>query len=106
MSTNVLPLYSARGQWVEGENSNQWDITDDQGQHLAFFPRHWNERDVMTAIRFGRIYEQNAYAAGIASGRDQAEQTAEHKLQELRQQVRVLLRMNEDLSEQLERIIG
>ncbi len=100
-----LALSTAYATWVRGENNNNWIVRDQSGEQIGEFPRHWKEKDCMTAIRLGRKFELIAFNLGIAFGKQKREESLLPAMGKMREQIAVLEQMNVRLSEKLEKLI-
>lgn len=94
-----MKLGNARGEWLQGED---WKIMVEE-EVLWTLPRVLDEREVMSVIRMGRKFEQDAFKEGIEAGVAQQKAASDLRESILATQIRALEAMNTQLSEQLER---
>lgn len=105
MNTN-LELVDAQASWNQGENDNRWCVKTPDGEILFILKGNFDEQSAMQAIRFGRAFESKAFTKGIVHGKELQKKADFDELVKLRSAVQNLGRMNEQLSEQLDRHIN
>jgi hypothetical protein len=98
-----LELTTAQASWNRGENDNKWCVKKPDGEILFILDGNFDEKSAMEAIHFGRIFESRALNIGIAYGKELQEKADLDELVKLRSAVANLGKMNEQLSEQLDR---
>jgi len=101
----ALPLSLAYATWVRGEDEDQWIVRDSKEKELAKFPRDFDEKKCMVAIRFGREFELNAFNEGVKFGKQETLNAVGPKVDSLLEQIQALEQMNIRLSEKLEKFI-
>ncbi len=102
MSTK-LELIDAQASWNHGENNDQWCVKDPSGKILFIFKGNFDEQSAMQAIHLGREFESKAFIKGIDYGKELQKKSDLDELVKLRSAVSNLGKMNEQLSEQLDR---
>lgn len=100
-----LTLSSAYAAWVMAENDNNWAVMDQDNEKIGDFPSHWDAKDCMIAIRFGRKFELIAFNTGIDFGKTAIKNTHEPEIAKMAEHINVLEQMNERLSVSLEKFI-
>ena len=100
-----LVLSTAYATWVQG--TDFWAVMDQDKNKIGEFPKKWDAKECMIAIRLGRKYEVEAFNIGIDFGKSEYKRVYSPIMDGLKKQVEELMAMNEKLSTQLERhIIG
>ena len=103
---NDLKLSTAQAGWNQGEHDNKWYVKTPEGKVLFVFENKFDEKTAMEAIHLGRKFELEAFDQGVNFGREIQKVWYENKILQLEHTVKVLGKMNEELSEKMEKIIN
>ena len=101
-----LNLATATANWNKGEHNNKWTVKDSKGKILWILEGTFDERSAMQAIRLARMAELDAFNIGIVYGKSIQKKTSVTIEEQLTATAKSLAIMNENLSEQLDRLIG
>lgn len=106
MTVSILNSAYAQQLTVEGKK-REWVVYDKDINKLWTFPKEWNEKAVMSAIKLGREYETKAFNRGVEYQKSMNPDTIRN-LQELVRRYsderEGMIKRNEMLSNELDRL--
>jgi len=96
-------MATAQGSWKEGEN---WKVVTPEGDLIFDLKGKFDETMVMQAIRLARFAEADSFNEGVRFQKKVSEATESLTVAQLKADIKSLVFMNNELSEQLDMMIS